>query len=96
MKLENILFDENGNVKITGLSDTDLKNYYFGYDGMKLLLDKIIAGNDTREKLNTALENTKDYKATHNDIDITERTNRHMSIMLFTNGKMKKISDFVY
>lgn len=88
--------NDNVNVEISGLSDSDLKNYYFGYDGMKLLLDKIAAGNDTREKLNTALENTKDYKATHNDIDITERTNRHMSIMLFTNGKMKKISDFVY
>lgn len=84
------------NDEMSGLSDSDIKNYYFGYDGMKLLLDKIAAGNNSREKLNTALENTKDYKTNHNEIDITERTNRHMSIMLFRNGEMTKISDFIY
>lgn len=84
------------NDETEGLNDADIKNYYFGYDGMKLLLDKIAAGNNTREKLNTALADTKDYKTNHNNFDITDRTNRNMSIMLFRNGKLLKLKDFVF
>ena len=84
------------NDEMTGMTDSDIKNYYFGYDGMKLILDKIVNGNNTRDKLNSELEKTKHYKSFHNDIDITDRTNRHMSIMYFNDGKLIKLKDFVY
>lgn len=90
------LNDEKKNSKTDFLNDTDLKNYYFGFDGMKLILDEIHSGKRTREELNDALENMKDYKAFHNKVTIKERTNNCLSIMSFTGGELIKISDYTY
>jgi len=78
------------------MSEADIKNYYFGYDGMKLLLDKISEGNITRLSLNEALENVSNYKAIHNIVTIKDRTNRHMSVMLFKNGILIKTGEYEY
>jgi len=78
------------------MSDADIKNYYFGYDGMKLLLDKISEGYITRLSLNEALENVSNYKAIHNILTLKERTNRHMSIMQFKNGVLTKANEYEY
>ncbi|MDQ3194222.1 MAG: hypothetical protein M3P82_04390, partial [Bacteroidota bacterium] len=80
----------------TNLDEADIKNYYFGYDGIKLILSRISEGNTTRNELNDALGNVNDHKATHNNITIKNRTNHLMSIMSFSNGKLKKVKDFVY
>lgn len=77
-------------------SDPELKNYYFGYDAMKLILDKVSAGNTTRASLNDALEKVTDYKAVHCNYTIKERTNHQMSIMTFRNGGIEKLKDYVY
>ncbi|MEO6696153.1 MAG: ABC transporter substrate-binding protein [Ignavibacteria bacterium] len=77
-------------------NEAEIKNYYFGYDGMKLILDKIIEGNNTRASLYEALENTNNYKTVHNNVSMNERTNRHMSIMHFKNGALIKKSDYEY
>lgn len=77
-------------------NDAEIRNYYFGYDGMKFLLDKISEGNKSRNSLNEALESATDYKANHNDITMKQRTNHHMTIMTYRNGELKKEMDFVY
>jgi ABC-type branched-subunit amino acid transport system substrate-binding protein len=77
-------------------SDPELKNYYFGYDAMKLILSKIAEGNNTRETLNSALEKVNNYKAVHSGFTIKERTNHQMSIMTYRNGNIEKLKDFVY
>lgn len=80
----------------TGLSETDIRNYYFGYDGMKLILDKISEQNITREEINESLENLKNYTAMHNRIDMKERTNQNLQIMSFKDGKLSKLKDYEY
>lgn len=77
-------------------SDPELKNYYFGYDAMKLILSKISEGNNTRETLNSALEKVSGYKAVHCGFTIKDRTNHQMSIMTYRNGNIEKLKDFVY
>lgn len=77
-------------------SDAELKNYYFGYDAMKLILNKIAEGNNTRETLNSALEKVSGYKAVHCGFTIKDRTNHQMSIMTYRNGNIEKVKDFVY
>lgn len=77
-------------------SEGELKNFYFGYDAMKLLLDKISEGNSSRETLNSSLEKVSNYKAVHCGYTIRERTNHQMSIMTYRNGNIEKIKDFVY
>lgn len=77
-------------------SDPELKNYYFGYDAMKLILSKISEGNNTRELLNSALEKVSGYKAVHCGFTIKDRTNHQMSIMTYRNGNIEKLKDFVY
>lgn len=74
--------------------DSEIRNYYFGYDGMKMLLDQISEGNKTREKMNEALENLKYFKSAHNGIIMKGRTNHNMSVMSFRNGTLKKETDF--
>lgn len=87
-------FIEESNKKDMGkMSDAEQKNYYFGYDGLKFILDKISEGNDSRQSLNDAIERTTDYKAIHNDITIKDRTNHHLSIMQYDKGELKKILD---
>lgn len=80
----------------TSTNETEIRNYYFGYDGMKLILDKINEGNTDRGSLNEALQKTADYKTIHNNITIKDRTNHHMSIMIYENGELKKTADYVY
>lgn len=78
----------------TGLSESDIRNYYFGYDGMKLILDKISEKNITREDINESLENLRNYTAMHNRIDMKERTNQNLQIMSFRDGKLSKLRDY--
>ncbi len=102
MYIKDLFFDsdffleDKSKIGTVNLSDQEIKNYYLGYDGLKLILDKISEGNDTREKMNTALEAETNYKAIHNNITIKNRTNHHVSIVNFHNGELKKIKDFVY
>lgn len=80
----------------TGLSEAEIRNYYLGYDGMKLILDRISENNDSRESLNLSLENLKNYSALHNKISIKERTNHNLQIMTFKEGKLIKIRDYEF
>lgn len=102
MYIKELYFDSDFNLEdkptkdFINMSEADIKNYYFGYDGMKLLLDKISEGNITRLSLNEALENVSNYKAVHNTLTIKDRTNRHMSVMLFKNGVLIKTKDYDY
>lgn len=81
---------------LINLSDSDFKNYYFGYDGMKLILDKISGGGNTRASLNEALQNVNNFKAEHCSFTIKERTNHQMHIMKFESGEIKLLMDLVY
>lgn len=100
--LKDLFFDSDfflgNNLKegFENLSDMEIRNYYFGYDGMKLILDKISEGNTSRESLNEALQRVADYKAVHNNVTMKRRTNHAMSIMVFKNGNIEKIKDYVY
>ncbi|MEO8446995.1 MAG: ABC transporter substrate-binding protein [bacterium] len=85
--------EENTGKDMGKMSDAELKNYYFGYDGLKFILDKISEGNGSRQSLNDAIEITTDYKAIHNDITIKDRTNHHLSIMQYDKGELQKIID---
>ncbi|MDZ4710704.1 MAG: ABC transporter substrate-binding protein [bacterium] len=85
--------EENTGRDMGKMSDAELKNYYFGYDGLKFILDKISEGNGSRQSLNDAIEITTDYNAIHNDITIKDRTNHHLSIMQYDKGELKKIMD---
>lgn len=77
----------------TGLSDAEIRNYYLGYDGLKLILDKISENNLSREDLNTSLEKLHNYVSLHNKISIRERTNHNLQIMSFKEGKLIKLKD---
>jgi len=102
MYIKELYFDsdfylkDSPNNDFINLSEADIKNYYFAYDGMKLLLDKISEGNSTRLSLNEALENVSNYKAVHNMVTIKDRTNRNMSVMLFKDGVLTKASEYEY
>ena len=76
--------------------ESELKNFYFGYDAMKLILDKISEGNNKRQSLSDALEKVTDYKSKHCNFTIKERTNHNMSIMIFRDGKTEKLINYVY
>lgn len=78
------------------INEEDYKNYYFGYDGMKLILDEIAKGKRTREQLNLSLETLSNYKTNHNYITIKDRSNASLSILKFTDGKFEKITDYTY
>jgi len=84
------------NERLVNLDESEIKNYYFGYDGMKLILDKISEGNKTRQSLNEALQKLKGYEAEHNNVTINERTNHEMSIMIFRNGSINKLRNYVH
>ncbi|MCY7361526.1 MAG: hypothetical protein LH629_05580, partial [Ignavibacteria bacterium] len=79
-----------------GNNETEIRNYYFGYDGMKLILNKISEGNKTRKSLNEALEKTANYEAEHINYSISERTNHEMSVMYLKNGELKKLMNYKY
>lgn len=100
MYIKELYFDSDFYLKpgnnMASLTEGEIRNYYFGYDSMKLLLDKISEGNITRKNLNEALERVKNYRAKHNNITFKERTNHEMSIMLFKKGQLKKLSDYIY
>lgn len=102
MYIEKLIFDsdfylpEKSGSDLENISDADIKNYYFGYDGMKLILDQIAKGNTSRDRLNKALESVTDYPATHNGITIKNRTNHQIMIMTFGDDGLKKITDYVY
>lgn len=87
---------KNSGNDIENLSETEIRNYYFGYDGMKLILDKISEGNKTRQNLNESLQKINDFNAIHNNVTIKERTNHQMIIMNFRNGILKKLKDYIF
>ena len=101
MYIKNLYIDSDFNLSDDadvpgGLSESGVKNYYFGYDGMKLLLDKIAEGNNNRISLNEALQNTENYKTTHNTVTLKDRTNHSLVIMRFRQGELMKVGDFTY
>ncbi len=102
MYLNKLYFDsdfylgERKNGDLVNMDEQEIRNYYFGYDGMKLILDEVAKGNKTRESLNSALQKLTDYNSVHSHITIKDRTNHQSAIMLFSNGELKKIADYVY
>jgi hypothetical protein len=87
---------EKEKMKKINMNEIEQKNYYFGYDGIKLILDQINNGNDTRTSLSLAIEKINNYPAIHNAVTIKDRTNHGLSIMKFTKEGSVKISDYVY
>lgn len=87
---------KNSNNDFANLTETEIRNYYFGYDGMKLILEKISEGNKSRQSLNESLQKINDYKAIHNNVTIKERTNHQMTIMNYRNGILNKLKDYVF
>jgi len=101
MYIKNLYFDSDFNLSDDAvtpdkLSESGLKNYYFGYDGMKLILDKISEGNKDRLSLSNALESTEDYRTFHNKITLKERTNIELEIMRFNSGELMRLGNFKY
>ncbi len=87
--------DKTG-LRMKDIEDSEIRNYYFAYDAMKLILDKISEGNSTRLALNDALEKVNNYKAVHCYFTIKERTNNQMMILKFENGKLEKSGEFIH
>lgn len=84
------------NEYLSEINEEDYKNFYFGYDGMKTILDLISKGMNTREKLNESLETLSNYKTNHNLISIKNRSNASLNILKFTDSGLVKITDYVY
>lgn len=80
----------------TNISESEMKNYYMGYDAMMLIAKKISEGNNSREKLYNALQSVNDFKAVHINYTIKNRSNHQMKIMKFENGKLEVSGDYVY
>ena len=81
---------------LSEINEEDYKNYYFGYDGMKLILDEIAKGKISRQLLNLSLETLSNYKTNHNNITIKNRSNSSLSILKFNDGKLEKVTDYTY
>lgn len=80
----------------TNISESEIKNYYMGYDAMMLVAKKISEGNNSREKLYNALQSVNDFKAVHINYTIKNRSNHQMMIMKFEKGKLESAGDYVY
>jgi ABC-type branched-subunit amino acid transport system substrate-binding protein len=78
------------------LNSNELKNYLFAYDGVKLLLDLIAAGNLSRNTLYNALSQVQNYSTFHNNITISDRTNASLSIIYYNKGTLQKLSNYIY
>ncbi|HAY34219.1 MAG TPA: ABC transporter substrate-binding protein [Ignavibacteria bacterium] len=99
--IKNLYFDSDFNLREDAetpdkLSESGIKNYFFGYDGMKLILDKISEGNKDRISLNNALELTENYITFHNKITLIDRTNTELEIMRFNMGELMRLGNFKY
>ncbi|MBK9332771.1 MAG: hypothetical protein IPM96_10320 [Ignavibacteria bacterium] len=99
--IKNLYFDSDFNLSEKAdvpekLSESGIKNYFFGYDGMKLILDKISEGNKDRLSLNNALESTENYKTFHSTVTLKDRTNIEMEIMRFNMGELFNLGNFKY
>jgi len=99
--IKNLYFDSDFNLSENAdvpekLSESGIKNYFFGYDGMKLILDKISEGNKDRLSLNNALESTENYKTFHSTVTLKDRTNIEMEIMRFNMGELFNLGNFKY
>lgn len=86
---------DKDNGDLTAMSDADIRNYYFGYDGMKLLLSQIAEGKKSRRTMNDALESLKDFQSEHNNVTMKDRTNARMSVMSFSKGELKRVGEYV-
>ncbi|MCI0449642.1 MAG: penicillin-binding protein activator [Chlorobi bacterium] len=63
------------------------KNFLFGYDAMKLILNLIDKGNKTREDLNNALKNLKGYEAIKSKISLDYHgINSELNILRYEDG----------
>ncbi|MBK8553065.1 MAG: penicillin-binding protein activator [Ignavibacteria bacterium] len=102
MYIDQLYFDADFYIKdksrddFANMDESEIRNYYFGYDAMKLILDKISSGNNTRQLLNSALESVSNYAAVHCNFTIKGRTNHQMPVMKFRNGGIEKLKDFIY
>ena len=76
-------FSENQN----GYTDAELRNYYFGYGAMQMILSVVANGNKTREDISRAIESLTGYVAPYNKYTMIKRTNRNLNIVDFRNGK---------
>ncbi|MFI5250818.1 MAG: ABC transporter substrate-binding protein [Bacteroidota bacterium] len=66
----------------------------FGYDAMELLMTLIAKGNNTREKLDSALMQVEGFQGLHSNIRIdSSRVNSVLNILQYKNGVVKKIGE---
>ena len=82
--------------ELSDKSETAEKNYYMGYDAMKLVAKLISEGNKSRGKLYDALQKVNDFQAVHINYTLKNRSNHQMMIMKFENGILQLVGDYVY
>lgn len=76
-------------------SDSELRNYLFGYNSMNFLL-KACENNLSRTKIQNYLNQQVDYVGIQNNIVLKDRINHSLSIVRFSDGKLEKINDYIY
>lgn len=76
-------------------SESELRNYLFGYNSMNFLLQSC-ENNLSRNKLQNYLNQQVDYPGIQNNIVLKNRINHSLSIMSFFNGKLEKLTDYIY
>lgn len=76
-------------------SDSELRNYLFGYNSMNFLL-QASENNSTRSKLQNYLNQQVDYPGIQNNIVLKNRVNHSLSIIRFFDGKLEKLTDYIY
>lgn len=84
-------FDDKAS-ELTDLKDADLRNYFFGYGSMRMLLSIIANGNKSRSDINRAVESLSGYVAPYNKYSMKKRTNVSLNIVKFSNGKYSYLS----
>jgi ABC-type branched-subunit amino acid transport system substrate-binding protein len=76
-------------------SESELRNYLFGYNSMNFLLQSC-ENNLSRSKLQNYLNQQIDYPGIQNNIVLKNRVNHSLSIIRFFNGKLEKLTDYIY
>ena len=70
-------------------------NALFGYDAMKLLLDRIVEGAATRNDIAAAMTKLRRVQGWHTSFSIDERrVNTSLTVLKYENRSIKKIGEF--
>lgn len=68
--------------------EADIRNYYFGYGTMQMLLSLIKQGAVSREAINGKLGKLSDYSAPYNKISLINRTNQCLNVIGMRSGSV--------